>query len=360
MNSDNGDEYAAHLLLHAIPWFVEVMLQDGIYWVHTLKNNHISRLFIQRLLRSWPANEMGDYTVWAARQRNLCKEKIETFHASDADELLTLRFALLKEEGESAQKEMTNQHLQREMDSLREEIDSLRSMVDYLKQQNSSSAASRRDGAPVVFPSLLERDNILLEGANEQQQQQHQHQQQQQHQQQRQQRQQRQQQQQLQRQQQQQQQQQQLLPTVTVTAPAAPVQAQRRFLRNGNNPDKGTVLPLGKYKTVTYLANMYASHKHAEVLSKRIEVAMQERGSKSSMNVNISKLRRIHKFLDEFELQGRGVEELLGRRVAAAMEIDQKYNIGEEIGNITISQFYAKLAKGEYGSQYAGTKRRKL
>ena len=347
MQSPNGDKHSSHLLLHVIPFFVEVMLQDGVYWIHSLKDNPCSRLLVSRLLTVWPADVYGDYTVWARRERRKCKEKVQIVDPAE-ESVLTLRSALLKERGESAMMQVSIDHLQREND---QHV----SMIAFLR--NQLVAATANTG---VRHRVEERPlDILPQPQHEQQQQQQQEQQQQQQQQQQQPPQppQQQQRQQLQQLQHQQQQQQQPAAEVLLEVPRVPI-----FLRDGNNPDKGTVLPLGKYKTITYLANMYGAHRHAYVLQGRIEVTVMEGGSKGAIHMNITKIKRIHKFLNAFDIQEGGLDiggVVVDRMMVAAMQIDQKYNIGEKKDQMSISQFYINLTQGNYGEEFAAKKRNK-
>ena len=82
IGSDEGDGYGRLLVDDLLPYFAKVACQDGIYWVEKFPLHPASNLLKQRLR----TNNIN-YEVWAARQRNVCRD-LETNFSENQLEVL--------------------------------------------------------------------------------------------------------------------------------------------------------------------------------------------------------------------------------------------------------------------------------
>ena len=65
-------------LFDLLPWFIEVLVQDGIYFIHDFPNHCLSRYL---------RNNLPGYERWAAQQRSWVREQHATRHVENLRKL---------------------------------------------------------------------------------------------------------------------------------------------------------------------------------------------------------------------------------------------------------------------------------
>jgi hypothetical protein len=109
MNSNDGDasKGARHFLEFMLPFFAEVMVQDGMYWTKEFRSNPVVELFLSKLDGRWP----GGYCEWARRSRIACKEKILEYCSNNTDERDKKELNDLLQQTSQLLSEMKNQNV---------------------------------------------------------------------------------------------------------------------------------------------------------------------------------------------------------------------------------------------------------
>lgn len=338
IESEHGDKSkgANHFFYKLLPFFVQCIVQDGIYWIQKFPRNPAVQLLLKRLDGVWPNQ---NYSVWAREKRHECKEiiKVPEDSRNMEKEKLAIELGKARVANEYAIEE--KQKLIGDIEYLRSLNNQILSRLNFLRESNICASLSSNNNTAistgqslvsVLTPRLLPQQHLQEnQQVQEQQQQQEQHHQPQ-------------------------------LPQQE--QPQA--QQQLMHLRSFESKMVPTVESLNSYKTVQNLVEHYYDHAHHLVdTTKESEIIGCQ-----ARKMTFSKIKRIHRRVDDkmVELKGSmenakklGTIMSRGGVMVAKVEAAQYIDIHER-NNLSLHKYEQYLnSDGAFGGRYRGVGRKR-
>lgn len=338
IESEHGDKSkgAEHFFYEIIPFFVQCIIQDGIYWIQKFPRNPAVQLLLKRLDGKWPEQ---NYSMWARDKRRECKEKMKVWEDSRnlEKEKLVHELGKARVAAETALEEKRKlgeeiAHLRTVNHQILQCLQSLQEKYITLSSVSNNSFTAQQSSLDSVEQEQLPRLQMLLQQDDNQEEQQQLLRQQQ-------------------PQQQEQQQQQEQL--------QQPQQQQLQHLRSFESRLVPTVESLNSYKTVRNLVEHYYDHAHHLLATTKESDIIGCRAQK----MTYSKIKRIHKRVDDkmIELEGslenakkKGTMTSRGGVLVAKVEAAQYIDVHER-KDLSLNKYDKYLNSDRaFGGRYRG------